>query len=466
MTNNKWLFAIAFGVILTLCYYLVTKSNPQRKIEVLLHNHIEAMGGKSKWADLSSYRKIITRDNGLTLDVLCKMPDMVSLHFQKDDTDLYKKYNGEEGHILDGGRYQAMRPGEAVEMAEEAVYYSELMFALDNGYAMEYLGEEMVEGILCNKLAMIKSEGDRQLYWLDAESALIRQTGEYSEDSNHAGIFYKTILEDYRNVEGLMFPYRQSLIPNDGQAIVSETVSVEVNLEGLTKKDFTYMPDNTYDLIYYWKDQYADVHLRSFSFVQETIEFEDGRPRDTSTWYEAIEYPNNFRMDFGDSTEMNRNLYRNDSIYAMRKGEVVHKGKRIQEFMLLEGSTYHSPVDTTIKKLKDTGLDTDLFYESIYKGRPTYVIGAEPGDSLATQVWLDAEWRNSVMRVSRTRSGKLLKVTYDEFKEIDGEMIETWLEFYLDGELVQTERYNEIQINPDLDPKIFDPYHFRSSYWY
>lgn len=463
---KTWIEGVLASTIIIMSLCLFQCAFQGDKVKAIIENHGVSMGGKSKWEDLKSYRKTSARKNGLTLEVLCRMPNKVSLHFLKDSINLYKKYNGKHGHILRNGKYTSMRKGEAVEMAEEAEYYSELIFALDRGYKVTLEGEEEVEGVLCNKLLVEKSEADKQVYWLDKSTALIRQTGEYSEDTAHEGIYYKTLLEDYRSVDGYMFPYKQTLIPSDRDPITSITSGIEVNIPNLSIDDFTYQPNNTRGLISYWKDRYKEEQLKSFTFVQETIQFEEDGSKDTSIWYEAIAYPDLFRMDFGDKAELNRNLYRNDSIYVLRKGELVHKGTQIQEFMILEGATYYSPVDSTLQKLTKTGLNTDHFYKTMNNGRDTYVIGALPDDSSSPQVWLDAEWRNSVKRISKTRDGRILKVIYDDFKSIDGHMIESWLEFYIDDKLIQTERYNNIEVNPTLDPAIFDVEQFHNSYWY
>lgn len=463
---NKWYMSLLFGIIFSISFYFFQQISPTDKVKRIIDKHGVSMGGKSKWAALKSYKKTLTRTNGLILEVLCRMPDNVSLHFQKDSINLYKKYNGQKGHIVRNGRYVPMRPGEAVEMSEEAEYYSELIFALDEGYDVTYEGEEKINEIKCDKILVVKSKNDEQYYWLDQGTGLIRQTGEYSEDTEHDGIYYKTLLEDYRSVDGYMFPFKQTLIPSDRDPIVSYTTDVQVNIPNLSREDFTFQPDNTRDLIAYWKDQYSDEQLEAFTFVQETIRFVEGAPNDTSTWYEAIQYPNLFRMDFGDRKSLNRNLFRNDSIYVLRNGELVHRGKEIQEFMILEGATYAVSVDSTLTMLKDIGLNTDYFYTIINKGRKTFVIGAQRGDSISPQIWVDAEWRNSVKRISKSKSGGTLKVIYDDFKMIDGYMLESWLEFYLDDILIQTERYNDIKVNPKLDPKIFDPTQFQKVYWY
>ncbi len=437
---------------------------PSTFVKNILGKHAEAMGGKEQWANLTAYQRTTTRPNGSTVIVTCLMPDKITLEFQKDTFNLTKGYDGAHGYIVRNGTYEAMRPGEAIEMAEEPAYYSELMFALDEGHEVEYLGEEQVEGIDCYKLAVRKSEQDEQIYWLNSTNYLIEQTGEYSEDKAHEGIYYKTRWTDYRAVDGYMFPFEEALIPSNRAPIVSKVKAMTVN-ESMTLADFSFQPKNTANLIRYWQDRYQEQQLQAFTFVQETIRFRE-ETSDTSTWYEAIQYPDHFRMDFGDKENLNRNLYRNDSIYVMRKGEEVHRGSEIQEFMIMEGSLYTSPVDTTLAKLRAVGTNPDLFYQTEYKGRSVFVIGAEAEDYQSSQVWLDTERRYTVRRFSQLSDGRLMEVTYDDFKLIDGHHIESWLEFYLDGKLFQTERYQNIQVNPQLDSAIFDPSLWKDHYWY
>ena len=109
--------------------------------------------------------------------------------------------------------------------------------------------------------------------------------------------------------------------------------------------------------------------------------------RDTSTWYEAISYPDRFRIDFGDLNNGNTNIYRNDSVYVFRKNELVHQGPQIQEFLLLEGGIFTYPADTVISKLVQLGVDTEVFNEGNYKqnlGIATFVHGNNTRSKIIT----------------------------------------------------------------------------------
>lgn len=219
------------------------------------------------------------------------------------------------------------------------------------------------------------------------------------------------------------------------------------------------------DLLTHWKTEYSDDALKAFSFVQTTVRYENGQVKDTSIWYEAIEYPNNFRIDFGEKSG-NSNLYRNDSIYVLRNDQIVHTDKEIQEFLLIEGGTYAYEIDTVLARLGRTGVDINKFRKDVYKDRTTYIIGAEKGDDTSPQIWLDSIHRGSVKRIIQRPDNKVLLVTYDNFQNINGFEIESWLEFFLDGELIQTEEYKQIMTNPDFDPNIFNPNKFQDTFWY
>ena len=281
----------------------------------------------------------------------------------------------------------------------------------------------------------------------------------------HAGIYYKTLLSDYRDVNGLMFPFVQTLLPSNRDAIESTVSLVETDIEGLSHDAFVYNAEDSKNLIAYWKDRYATSALESMNFKQETVAYKDAQA-DTSIWYEAIQYPDKFRIDFGDKSSKNCNLYRSDSLYVFRDSSLKFKGPKIQDFLIMEGALYSYSVDSTISLLEKTGVDTELFYTTSYKAYDCYVIGGQPGDLSTSQIWLDKKNRLVVRRVSILPDGRKMEVRYDDFKQIDNHYVESWLEFYIDGILIQTERYYDIEVNQSFNASIFDPFGCLSTYWY
>ncbi|NRB54144.1 MAG: hypothetical protein HRU41_41235 [Saprospiraceae bacterium] len=234
-----------------------------------------------------------------------------------------------------------------------------------------------------------------------------------------------------------------------------------------TASSETFQPSSTKALIEHWKNNYRDQVLTSYTFTQETVRYRDGQAQAPTLWEEAVQYPSYFRIDLPKSEEgLNINLSRKDSVYVLRKGELVDSSRQIQQFMIMEGSMYYEPIDSTLAKLQEAGIDPDVFTSSLHENRQVYIIGAKEGDLSMPQIWLDAERRYNVRRFSKTGNGKLLEVRYGEFKAYEGHWMEHWLEFLIDGKLVQTERYKNINIHPQLPQGTFERSQFTKHFWY
>ncbi|MEZ4989326.1 MAG: hypothetical protein R2824_02900 [Saprospiraceae bacterium] len=197
-------------------------------LNTLLDRHAEAMGGAQQWMRLKSWEITQQRKNGKVI-ATARKPNLFRLDFHLNGRHRVKSYDGKNGWITNDGEYEAMRPGEAIEMAEEPDFYGELIFAQAHGLPMEMMEKEKLNENWCYRLKLIKSDTDEQWYWLNAETYLIEQTAEYSEDPAHDGILYKTVFADYRPVQGLMFPYREGLIANDSPAREWTLDKIEVN---------------------------------------------------------------------------------------------------------------------------------------------------------------------------------------------------------------------------------------------
>jgi hypothetical protein len=125
----------------------------------------------------------------------------------------------------------------------------------------------------------------------------------------------------------------------------------------------------------------------------------------TSTWYEAIAYPDKFRIDFGAPREGNAVIFANDSVYNFKGGELKTRQFRINELMLLAGGLNALDKATALEKLRKAGYRTDLFREDTWQGRKAYVVGAPKGDEKTNQCWFDAEHLYLVRSLSVSPKG-------------------------------------------------------------
>ena len=220
------------------------------------------------------------------------------------------------------------------------------------------------------------------------------------------------------------------------------------------------------DLIKVMKEEAEKSPLMSYTFIQETIRYKDGKPGDPETWYEAVQYPDRLRIDLGDLENGRTALYRSDSVYYFKDHELVRERPEVMEFLLLEGGIKVYSVEHVLKRMKDSGYDLSIFRKDKYLGRKVYVVGAKKGDLDAKQVWIDQERMSEVRRVDILPDGRKLEVQYLESTEVMNTWIPKQIDFYMDGKMMQREIYNDVKGNPELDPRLFEPAQIDAWHWY
>lgn len=443
--------------------------NASPLLDEVLDKHAEAMGGQARWKAVNSWKMVSKTETGRTTYAFAKRPDQFKLVFeQPGEAATVKAFDGREGWVEKQGALQGMRPGEALEMAEEPEFYEELMMSRELGHRVKLVGREEFMDKEVFKVSVKKKKGDEQTYYIDAETYLINAVGEYSEDAKWDGVYFITLFEDYRMVGGLAFAHKWALKLPDRAPVWREIVSLELNpsLPDAIFQKPAPAPKTTRALIEKMKRHASQMTFNEYTFIQETIRFnKDGTIRDTTTWYEALRFPNNFRIDFGEKADGNAVIYRNDSSYLFKGHELVRSGPEENELMLMEGGIAVYSVDTVLGRMQRQGYDLDLLRQDHFRGEPMYVIGAAATDSSSKQIWIHRDKLCTVRRLD-PRGERLLEAIFADFVFQDGGWIETWVEFYINGQLLQTERYKSINTRPKLKGMLFDPGRFGDWNWY
>ncbi|OEK04801.1 LolA-like protein [Roseivirga misakiensis] len=197
--------------------------------------------------------------------------------------------------------------------------------------------------------------------------------------------------------------------------------------------------------------------FKEFTFRQETIRYnQNGSIRDTAIWYEAVSYPDHFRIDYNDQGRFV--IFRNDSSYRFQNYALQSQRIEPQEFLLFKGGMYFmSPVEVKAK-LKTYGYDTSVFREDRLNGKKAYVVGAKKGDLKTKQFWIDADHYFTVRRISDVGQGRILDVQYSDHKRVNGGWVEQKVTFYLNERLLQVENYLDINANLKIPPNVFNPF--------
>ena len=206
-------------------------------------------------------------------------------------------------------------------------------------------------------------------------------------------------------------------------------------------------------------DRYVDTRFRTVSFVQRTT-FPDGR---IEWWYEAESIPGKARVDIAPFEDRSASIFRNDSAYIWRKGQLT-KGAGLAATMWTLMDMYAVPVAETAAALKRRNFDLGRVHERTHDGRPVYVIGALADDTTSSQFWLDKEHLYTVKMIVTLPGGR--RVT-DIGKHIfqDGGWLEQEIRVTMNGKLILLEEYTETRTNVKLPDDFFDPVAYRPPHW-
>jgi hypothetical protein len=222
-------------------------------------------------------------------------------------------------------------------------------------------------------------------------------------------------------------------------------------------------PKNGEELIALMRDKYAGKWYRTLTFVQKTT-LPDGK---IETWYEALELPGKLRIDVAPLDSMKTMLFRSDSIYIFEQGKLKASYPFVHPLMVLGFDVYQDPVSTTVAKLKGLKFDLSKLRETTWQGRPTYVVGAEPGDTTSPQFWIDKERLYFVrsFEPSKKDASVINETRFDDYIPLAGGWLEMKVLFLANGKQQMKEEYTKPRANVKLDPAIFDPSAWRPPGW-
>ena len=160
-------------------------------------------------------------------------------------------------------------------------------------------------------------------------------------------------------------------------------------------------------------------------------------------------------------------LFRNDSLYVFEQKKLKASQRFVHPLMVLGFDVYEAPLKETVRKLRDLQFDLSKLHQTTWQGRPTYVVGAEAGDTISAQFWIDAERLYFVRSFEPSKKDPAItnETRFDKYIPLAGGWLEMEVLFLANGKQQVKEEYTDPQANPKLDRGIFDPSAWRGPGW-
>lgn len=223
--------------------------------------------------------------------------------------------------------------------------------------------------------------------------------------------------------------------------------------------------NSTEKLIETMHKRYQGKAAKSVTFTQYNTLYQADTISGKSIWYEAIVYPDKFRIDFGELKDGNAVIFARDSVFNFKEGKNTRKAPFKNNLILLAGGMNFMSKEKVLEELKNAGYQIDKFREDKYEGRKVYVIGAEKGDWATPQFWIDQKNLYLVRTFEKMPSGDVREARFSKHIRSGKGWIETEVLFLVNGKKTQLEEYKNIKSNVSLDLRIFDAEYFGKVHW-
>jgi hypothetical protein len=211
------------------------------------------------------------------------------------------------------------------------------------------------------------------------------------------------------------------------------------------------------DVILAMEARYAGQWYPAVRIKQRVAYFEDGAETRNEVWTEMLQIPGRVRSTIGDPDSGNCEIARNDSVFLFRRGNLIESRRAVHGILLLGFDVYRQDPTKTFAQLREAGYDLDLVHESLWKGKPAYVVGAEAGDDSSSQFWIEKERLVLVRLLTKgARTGRRFEVELNDIKPLAGGWIATELRFLNAGLPRIIETYLEFGVPVAVPPRTFD----------
>ncbi len=179
----------------------------------IIEKHIKAEGGAEKMKAIQTMRMTGKMKMGameLPVVMIKARPDQMRMDFTVQGMTGTQAYDGTTGWSVMPfmGKKEPEKMSEDMlkEMRDEADFDGPLVDYKAKGNKVEYLGKEDVQGSPAYKLKVTTKQGNETTMYIDAETYLVIKT-ESKRKIQGQEVEGETTIGDYKEVDGMMFPY-------------------------------------------------------------------------------------------------------------------------------------------------------------------------------------------------------------------------------------------------------------------
>jgi len=202
-------------------------------IDELVSNYQDARGGADAWKAVQTARMTGNMSMGpmeAPFQLEFKRDQRVRMEFQMQGMTAIQAYDGEKGWavmpFIGKTDPEPMSESELKDIKDMADFDGALIDSERKGHKVTLTGLEEVEGTEAWRVEVVKADGDQQTWWLDSEYFLPIKTAGKTERMGQM-VEVSTTIGDYKEVNGLMFPFSLANSIQMGNQPMVQTITID-----------------------------------------------------------------------------------------------------------------------------------------------------------------------------------------------------------------------------------------------
>ncbi len=192
--------------------------------------------------------------------------------------------------------------------------------------------------------------------------------------------------------------------------------------------------------------RYYQAPCKIYTFSQSNTHYRNDSVVRHSEWHEAVEFPDRFRINFGEQAVGNFVIYKNDSVFNYKEKKLVKKRADPNTLLLLLGGMYYREFDDVLTRLKQAGYDTGVLSEQNWNKQAVYVVGAVANDVTSNQFWIDKKTQRVLRVIEKINDKDYMDMRFEAHQDWCKGYVETKVSFRRNGKLEQVEEYYDIKV--------------------
>lgn len=233
------------------------------------------------------------------------------------------------------------------------------------------------------------------------------------------------------------------LHPNQGQYVMRRLSFIVCFLSFLVCCRAQYK--NGEDLVAAMHKRYYKAPCKIYSFSQRNTHYKADTVSGHSEWHEIIEFPDKFRIDFGDKAEGNFVVFKNDSVFNFKAGKQVKLRADSNTLLLLLGGMYYRNLEDVFARIKVQGYDLKIISSQKWNGEDVFVIGAGENDLSKNQFWVNKKTLRVLRIIEARGQNDQMDMRFEAHQDWCKGYVETKVSFRRNGKLEQVEEYYDIK---------------------